>query len=56
MKKRYEKPVDNPAAHSEKPESESVKGLRIILDALKKSGRGPGDETYEKIYAMIAKG
>jgi hypothetical protein len=40
---------------TEKKENESVKGLRIVLDALKKSGHGPESEAAKKINALIKK-
>lgn len=55
MKTKKEKPVSGPAV-DKKPESESVKGLRIVLDSLKKSGHGPDSEPVKKIQAMIAAG
>lgn len=55
MNTKKEKPVSGPA-REEKPENESVKGLRIVLDSLKKSGNGPDSEPYKKIQAMIAAG
>lgn len=37
------------------PESESVKGLRIILESLKKSGFDSNSEAVKKINALLMK-